>query len=512
MARIADFLRRACTLDARGLALFRIALGLLLATDAITRLRDVELFYTRLGISPAKSLTLAGVLIRPSLYWLADTTAWATALLLLTALAGLLLAIGLGARSAAAVGWLLAVSVQHRNGLINTGADQVLACALFLAMFLPVGRRLSVDAALGRRRGIPAASDAVFSPAGVALIAQLFLIYIFNVIQKDGAGWRNGLAVLQALHIDHHATWFGIFLREHLAVVSVPLTFATLIVEASVVLLLIPTPWFRLTLAAAFWGLHLGFAACMYLGLFSWLSMALWLAVVPGALFDRLAGRFSWATSLEAAPVLASAPARSRWRYVSVLPLFCLIALQLWVNVASLGGPPVPRVPTMVARFIGSYQAWRMFGDPSRNDGWWVIVGTFDDGHQTDLFQHRTPPVFDKPASVANTYKTARWRKLMMHTAQQSEGAAVRRAHARWYCAHINRERVEADRLIKLEMFFMEEKTRNNFKPHPPKRLDLLTFDCRSNREQARPRPHLLPGSPDQTPDQSPDRTPERTR
>ncbi len=493
--------RAVASLDLRALALFRMGLGVVVATDALSRLLDAALFYTDRGIAPSPpSMSWLAWLARPSLLWWEAGPAWPTVCLVLTALVGVGVALGAFTRVMTVAAWLLVLSVQHRNTLINFGADQVIVVSCLLACCLPVSARWSVDAwrgtavwPLGERGG------AVFSPATVALVFQLIAIYLFNVANKDGDGWFTGTAVLQALHLDAHATWLGMWIREHAAWLSPLLTWATLAVEGSVLLLFVPREGLRTLLVGVMWCLHLGFALTMYLGLFSPACMVLWLAVLPSSAVTRglrllrveggadpSSSSTSWASprpasASETVGEQGPSPSRARWAawWASGLVACVVVGLQYGVNVAKLGGPSPPPGWIVVARALSVHNAWRMFGDPNRHDGWWVIPGTLHNGRVVDLFRDgERRPVFKKPANVGQTYKTSRWRRLMMHIARKDTGIAERRALARYYCHTWNASHVDDDRLRTVAMVFMEERTQDTFIEPRPKRRELLTYDC----------------------------------
>ncbi len=491
--------RAVASLDLRSLALFRMGLGVVVATDALSRLLDAALFYTDRGIAPSPpSMSWLAWLARPSLLWWEAGPAWPTACLVLTALVGVGVALGAFTRVMTVAAWLLVLSVQNRNTLINFGADQVIVVSCLLACCLPVSARWSVDAWRGTvSRPLSERGGAVYSPATMALVFQIIAIYVFNVANKDGDGWFTGTAVLQALHLDAHATWLGIWVRERAAWLSPLLTWTTLAVESSVLLVLVPRDALRTLLVGVLWCLHLGFAFTMYLGLFSPACMVLWLAMLPssavtrGLRLLRMEGGAeppsrslsSSASSPSSAgePLGEPSPSRPRlaaW-WASGLVACVVVGLQYGANVAKLGGPSLPQGWMVVARALSIHNAWRMFGDPNRHDGWWVIPGTLHDGRVVDLFRDgKRRPVYKKPANVGQTYKTSRWRRLMMHIAYKDKGVAERRALARYYCYTWNASHVDDDRLRTVAMIFMEERTQDTFIEPRPKRRELLSYDC----------------------------------
>lgn len=507
MSRIASLLRTVFTLDLRSLALARIMLGALIVVDALTRLRDVEIFYSDAGVSKhVPFLKTLWPTPRPSLYGLSGDVEFAAALLVLTAVGGALFAIGFRTRVVSVITYVLVLSVQNRNGGINTGADGVLILFLLYALFLPMGARFSLDARRARAQSATSSpttstttsttsttstpSTTLWSAATTAWVLQLVCLYFFNTVNKNGHTWRNGTAVWQALHIDEHATIFGVWLRENLRALSAPLTYGTLLVEISVVLLLLPVGVrvVRPALVAAFWALHIGFAACFYIALFSPLSMAAWLAVLPSSVWAwRPLARFAGAPApASPAPTTStSTPTPSMLRRVGAVAagvfVLAVVAGQLTVNSAKTFGFQAPWAYSYL-RPLQAHPLWKMFAsNPGRNDGWWVVDGAFVDGRHLDLARTGLPKVsMKKPALVAELYPTGRWRKFMMEAAE--DGAkGQRRRYAEYLCRHHNAGAAPEARLTSVTLTWMHEVTPRSLRSKDAKAKPkaMGTFPCK---------------------------------
>ena len=101
---------------------------------------------------------------------------------------------------------------------------------------------------------------------------------------------RDGLGVHYALYVDQFTTGTGVWLREHIGVVKA-LNYGTLVIEALVPLLLLSpwrTGWTRLAGAALAIPMHIGMMATLEVGLFSWIMMVWWLALLPAGVWDRV--------------------------------------------------------------------------------------------------------------------------------------------------------------------------------------------------------------------------------
>src|SRR6185436_6935213 len=114
-------------------------------------------------------------------------------------------------------------------------------------VFLPTGRRFSVDAVIASMRarrnetpedlatGLPPADNTRFrSLAVLGLLVQIAIIYWFNYVHKSGQTWKDGTAVYYVLHQERIITWLGLQIREHVPYVLTKLmTIGTLVIEAA---------------------------------------------------------------------------------------------------------------------------------------------------------------------------------------------------------------------------------------------------------------------------------------
>src|SRR4029079_2740533 len=235
MDRLYEAIRRIyLTADLRSLSAGRIALALVLLRDLIGRWLELGLWYTNDGIIPNHTL-----LWRPSwdhvfsLFYLASYPYEAAIGFVICLCAYLALLIGLRTKVAQIAMTICMIILHGRTLLFDNGGDVVLGLLTIWTTFLPTGRFWSVDAVLARRRQAapPPSPDPApivlaaakpeaktFVSLGVlAVVAQLAIIYFFNAVHKGGHNWRNGSAVNYAIHLDRLATWFAVWLREHMS-------------------------------------------------------------------------------------------------------------------------------------------------------------------------------------------------------------------------------------------------------------------------------------------------------
>src|SRR6185369_3440973 len=133
-------------IDARVPALLRIALGIVIVTDLVDRLRDLFTFFTDLGVVPRSAFPM-----RWSIFAATGQPGPTAALFLLGIPIGVALMVGYRTRAASVLAWVFLTSVMARNPYICDGGDTVLRLLLFWSMFADLGARYSFDVRLGRR-------------------------------------------------------------------------------------------------------------------------------------------------------------------------------------------------------------------------------------------------------------------------------------------------------------------------------------------------------------------------
>ncbi|HEX2676133.1 MAG TPA: DCC1-like thiol-disulfide oxidoreductase family protein, partial [Polyangiales bacterium] len=294
MPTLRERLRRTYfVLDARSLGLFRIVFAAVLSYDLCLRQRVLDSFYTNAGLLPNHTLLWAppsGHVF--SLFFCASTHAEAALLMALCQLTFLALGLGLYTRLAQLASFVAIVSLNTRVALLENGGDMVMNLLAMWSLFLPLGRRFSIDALLASLRArkevsadelaervaLHAGPHEHGSLAAVALILQFGVIYLFNVLHKGGPTWLEGSAVHYVLQQDRFVTGFGFWLREHAPYpVLRALSYLTMGIEllgALAILTPFGTRRARTFAVLVLPALHLGFALCLRLGIFSFAMIA----------------------------------------------------------------------------------------------------------------------------------------------------------------------------------------------------------------------------------------------
>lgn len=287
------------TFDARSLGLFRIALGCVLLLDLALRARVVDFFYTNEGLIPNHTVLWAPPTRRMlSFFFMASTRGEALLGMAICAVCFFCLLIGYRTRLFHVLSLLCVISLNTRIAVLENGGDVVLNILCLWTVFLPLGKRFSVDAVraamrtrkergpadLANRTALIPSDPRVRSLAVLALILQFSVIYFFNVVHKTGPTWMEGTAVHYTLHQDRIATWLAVWLRENLSVeILRGLAWATLVIESSAVVCLLSPLWpqfFRGLAVLLLPGLHLSFAACLNIGVFSYVMASYFLLLL----------------------------------------------------------------------------------------------------------------------------------------------------------------------------------------------------------------------------------------
>ena len=491
-------LQRFYGIDVRALAAMRIALGLMLLVDLTQRVRYLAAHYSDVGAMPRAAM--GGF----SFHALSGSPVFVGFLFLVAAVFAVLLIVGYRTWAATAVSWVLLVSLHQRNLLINNSGDHLLTLLLFWSLFLPLGARASVDAWASRSR-LP---RMVASPASLALLLQVVWVYVFSALLKSHPIWREeGTAIYYALQLDLYTTAFGRWLAG-VPAVHEPLTHATWYFELYgpfLAFLPIGFVFFRTLTPFAFIGFHIGLALTFELIYFPHVCSIAWLAFLPAEFWDRLLGRKPLRRIAEAWDALLGRVYRaiaSLARAAPTLPIWALdykpfvlrnvlagLAL-VYVFFLNLGSVyPQMRMPDSlgwIGRDLSLYQDWRMFAPaPLRDDGWWVVPARLKDGGEVDLFSGRSPIEWKKPAAVADTFSTHRWRKFLQNVWGKYRDHIA--DYAAWLRHDWNRRHDEARQIESMEVYFMLEYTQPDYQPPIESKIKIYRWNGPGDEEIERP-------------------------
>ena len=305
LSRVGEAIRRwqaSFALDLRGLALFRILLGVLLLVDLALRASDLRVFYSDAGVLPRVDLldrvATGTTPWTVSLHMISGRWEVQLVLFAIAAFCAACLLIGHRTRLFTVLSWLLLMSLHGRNPAILNAGDVLFRMLLFWSIFLPLGSRCSVDAAMREPpESDPAGrGDRVWSVPAFCFMVQVSLLYWATALLKTHPIWtEERTAVWHALKLDYMVLPLGALMREWPPTLLEAMTRTTLWLEfAAPLLLWVPVfvAPLRLTACAVMIAVHVGFAATLQLGLFSYVCGAMWLALLPPWAWDRLFARF----------------------------------------------------------------------------------------------------------------------------------------------------------------------------------------------------------------------------
>lgn len=402
LPRLRDGLQRRFALDVRSLAVFRIALGLVLVADAGLRMRDFPLMFAADGLFPP-------TLIRdyfdgdPSQWSLAlawGDTRWAAAILALEGIAGACLAAGWRTTTATVLAWIAQVSVFRRTIPAANAGDLLLSCLLFWSCFLPLGAVWSRDA---RRTAAEPLAARVYGPATVALLLQVMAVYVGAGLAKWNSSWLGGEAIRYALSVHDHGTPLGMWLATADWLVA-PMTWAVLGVEIVAPLVFIAWPAARPTIAAAFLLFHVTIWLTMSVGLFAPIGMVAWLPLLPSSLWGRVGPRLT-ATVDRDCPSTAA-----RWACAAAA---LLAAVSFAHDRTPWRAKPLPAPIRQAIHAASLTQEWGMFGTVPPLEQWAYGRAELADGRVVDVLRAGRPIEADRPTGGFTSLPHHRWHKLL---------------------------------------------------------------------------------------------------
>lgn len=463
---------RRCSIDLRGLAVFRMAIGVILLVDLLGRSRNLVMFYTDSGVLPRRALAsdYSGAY---SIHTLSGDAWFQGLLFVIAAVFALMLLVGYRTRIATLVSWLLLLSLQARNPMVLHSGDHLLGLLLFWSLFLPLGERWSIDADRIDRDRLT-----VTSIAALALLLQVLLVYVTNAIYKSrGEPWMNGEALPMVYQADHYTILLGDYLASYPELLEwLTVTWGWLLFLSPLLLLL--TGARRTMLTTIFVGAHLGMALSINVSIFPFVSIAALLVYYPPSLWDALAALLSRVgipdraraarTRLPTPGLVFTPPANVRsglsWArvqfgrgrgIVSLVVPYLFLTLILTSGAASVGYTSVPDAGEQVLEATETGQSWSMFApDPLRTTRWYAAPGQLENGDRVDTL-HESNVIFEpgstdaasgiaddafkRPENIEGTYRSARFRKYLMNV-QFTENENHRSYLTNYLCDRWNRQ------------------------------------------------------------------------
>lgn len=442
------------SIDPRGLAAFRIGLGLALLLDLVLRLGDLDTFYTDAGVMPRQLLFAAyPTLGRMSLHTLSGGAGWQLVLFGLTAVVSVALIIGWYSRVAAVLAFVLVVSLHARNPVILNAGDSLLRRLLLWGVLLPLGARWGLRA----KEVLPGQAARVSSVATAGVLVQVLVVYVVNAVVKfQGTAWPSGTAVRYVFGVDALTVGLGDFLAGFPTILTIA-TYAWLLLLVLSPLLLLTTGRPRLLLVGALGAGHLGMLVTLRLGVFPLVSLVGLTLFVPSSAWDRLETRcagviaqfrsFVGVGPRVAVPSGLTALGRPTTQSLATI----LLAFVLVWTAASVGviSPPIDES----SQLDPTQRRWDMFAPtPLQTDGWYVLRGETTSGREVAVFTDLDTT--DPPPAIDATYPSHRW-YVYLTDLRRASGVALRPGFAHYLCARWNRH--HAEDLARVEIVFVAQ-------------------------------------------------------
>ncbi|MFB6282915.1 MAG: HTTM domain-containing protein [Halobacteria archaeon] len=457
LERLRRFFVPRLSIDRRGLAVFRIGLGVTVLLDLCFRATDLVFFYTNKGVLPTYALherfPLSSYI---SLHALSGSPLFEALLFVVAGIFAVFLILGYYSRLSVLVSFFLLVSLHTRNPILLNAGDSLLKRLFFWSIFLPIGGKWSVDAV--RRNRLPG-DGTVSTVASAALLIQVVLMYTVNSYFKfQGDIWMEGDAVVEVFGIDRLTVRLGDVMTGIHPLLEFFDYFWLLLISFSILLILLPG-WYRNVFTGLFMVMHLGMGLTMNLGLFpliSILSLTPFLSSGFWSFFEeKLRSQIDiWrGFTGSISSVLPEIPYRipsSVSNFVSTIKpfvvLFFLVAV-LWWNASTMGLVESQEVGTLDPE----QNSWSMFAPhPPTNDGWWVVSLERKDGSVVDP-RTREPPEFEPPSEFAETFGSHR-KMLYLLDVTDSKNRVVKDDLLRFYCEKY------AEPKDTVEVFFIQDK------------------------------------------------------
>ncbi len=193
----------------------------------------------------------------------------------------------------------------------------------------------------------------------------------------------------------------------------------------------------------------------------------------------RSTANFAAGREIRRAPTTGPRPAMLRsWSATNLIVLFFLLYVLCW-NLMTVSALTMPKWATSLGPLLGLQQTWSMFSPyPPTNDGWYVIPGSLRDGQQVDLrpiisgdFEPHELS-WEKPRHVLRTYENEHWRKYMVNLLDPRY-TNQRGYFAYYICREWNAHHTGPDKLISLDLAYMQETTLANYRQATPQKVAL---------------------------------------
>ena len=278
-----------CVMEPRTAGIYRWVVGFLCLADMLRHWGEARQFYSNDGV-----LTNHYHLFRPSsgynfsVFHAFSSLGEVHVIFALFVLCHFFFMIGWQTKLFSILSFVAVTSLDNRLVMVENGGYVAVNLVVAYGMFLPTGKRFSVDAWLRswrerkersteelNERYRPSSAYKPYTSLAVLLVVlNLAVVYFFNVVNKSGSLWRTGQTVHYVLHLNRMVTGLAVWMREILPYwMTRPITWGVLCLEALLVAWILSPYAKRITRTLAMIGilaLHTSFGVMMRLGPFAW--------------------------------------------------------------------------------------------------------------------------------------------------------------------------------------------------------------------------------------------------
>jgi predicted DCC family thiol-disulfide oxidoreductase YuxK len=298
------------TLDLRSMALFRVIFGTLCIADLLSRIPYIELMYASSGWLPNVDVFSKFNAQRPhpfSFMFMLNTPEAILTFFVFSILCLTCFIIGWKTRFFQVLSALCMISLHNRNVLFQNGGDVAHNIWWMWTVFLPLGRRWSLDALIESWR-TPDRSDedlnrsrghddhSYVTLAAFAILLNLSFLYFLNAAHKTGPTWMSGHAVAYTLEQDRITLLLGDLIRQWVPYWGlIALSWGTLLIEGVAPLFLLSpwkTLWARRIILIILGSFHVGVGCAVQLGFFSFWMLSIYFILLQREDMDAIARWF----------------------------------------------------------------------------------------------------------------------------------------------------------------------------------------------------------------------------
>lgn len=453
-------LKNIYSLDIRALGLMRIAFSLLLITDLCIRFSSLEAHYTIQGVVPFKAVELSfwkkGFF---SLFELSDQYGFALLFFVLTSIIYTCLLLGYKTKLVSLLSWLMLVSLQNRNTLVNQGGDDLMRMLLFWGIFLPWGNYYAIDA----KKKTGCETSYLDIPA-LGYISLLFSVYFFTGVLKHSPEWESeGTALYYALSLDQMTWPLGKSLLHYPSLLKAITLFVRWLEVLAPFLLFIPfqSKICRLIFIGLIAALHVGIACTLFVGLFWLVGIISLIGLLSASVMNKFDTIIKRKNNLYHEAIQNFFQKLANDYYFKLLKncfLFFCIALSLIWNIGTVNGSGLA-VSDSFSGFgyaLRLDQNWGMFAPTVfKDDGWFIFEGTKADSTKIDINVKGAHVTYAKPENILSRIKDDRWRKYQENVLFTNNDF-IRPYYCRWLLRKWNEENPSA-KILNLKIIYMKE-------------------------------------------------------